>query len=247
MIPMHFLLADGIFLLSGFLQGLIGFGAAMIAMPLLALIMNTKTAVAACNLCCIGMNILMCYTLRGQVDRRKILPLIVGSIPGVAVGTATLQMVDEQMITLMLGGLVVAYALYSLLIKPVVLRISPNWGFLAGLLTGYVGSVTSAGGPPSAVYTSLMGWEKDELKGTLSAFFLFAGVTVAAGHFICGLTTPEVLGLSGEALPFILLGAYWGNLYANRVNEASYRKAVLVILVLMGLALVHNGMRSALS
>lgn len=94
------------------------------------------------------------------MDSRKIFPLIIGSVPGAAFGTFALREVDGNLITLFLGLLVAGYAAYSLLVRPIVLKLHPAWGYLSGFLTGAITAAVSAGGPPTIIYSSLMGWKR---------------------------------------------------------------------------------------
>lgn len=231
-----------IFLAAGFLQGLSGFGSALIAMPLLAFFIDIKTAVATCTLCGMIINMRMTMNLSGHLDREKIVPLMVGCVPGVVFGTIMLREVDGHVITLLLGILVSSYAVYSLLVRPMVLKLNPKWGMLAGFMTGAITSAASAGGPPTIIYSTLMGWQKNDFKATLSAFFLMAATLSAIGHLVGGLTTFYVFKLFLLSLPLVLLGVYLGHRLAGRVSEEAYKKVVMLLLVFMGIMLILNGL-----
>ncbi|OEU70205.1 MAG: hypothetical protein BA863_13320 [Desulfovibrio sp. S3730MH75] len=238
-----FIVVPLIFLSAGFLQGLTGFGSALIAMPLLAMIIDIKTAVAVCTLCGIIINLKMTMNLSSNLDRKKIIPLIIGSIPGAIFGTVVLKEVDAHIITLFLGALVAGYALYSLLMKPIALKLNPAWGLLSGFLTGSITAAVSAGGPPTIVYATLMGWKKDDFKATLSGFFLMAASMAAAGHLISGLTTLYVFKLFMVSLIPVQLGVFLGHTLSGKVTEGLYKKMVMILLVFMGIMLIFHSTR----
>ncbi|SDK31038.1 hypothetical protein SAMN05660337_0038 [Maridesulfovibrio ferrireducens] len=229
-----------ILLSSGFLQGLTGFGSALIAMPLLAFIIDIKTAVAVCTLCGVTITLRMCLNLRSSLDLKKIMPLIIGSVPGSIFGTLVLKELDGHIITLFLGILVSGYATYSLFVKPVALKLKPAWGLLAGFLTGSITAAISAGGPPTLIYSSLMGWKKNELKATLSGFFLAAAVMGATGHLLSGLTTQYVLKLFLASIIPVQLGVYLGHTLSGKVSEGLYKRMVMILLVFMGIMLIFQ-------
>ncbi|WP_415714247.1 sulfite exporter TauE/SafE family protein [Maridesulfovibrio sp.] len=235
-----FLLVPAIFLIAGLLQGLTGFGSALIAMPLLAFIIDIKTAVAVCTLCGITINLKMCCNLRSNMDSRKILPLIIGSIPGAVFGTLALKEVDGNLITFFLGFLVAGYAGYSLLVRPIVLKLNPAWGYLSGFLTGAITAAVSAGGPPTIIYSSLMGWKKDDFKATLSGFFLAAASMAALGHLISGLTTFYSFQLFLASLLPVQAGVFIGHRLAGKVSEDLYRRIIMILLVFMGIMLIFQ-------
>ncbi|WP_027180314.1 sulfite exporter TauE/SafE family protein [Maridesulfovibrio bastinii] len=231
-----------ILFIAGYLQGLTGFGSALIAMPLLAFFIDIKTAVAVCTLCGVLINLQMTLNLCCHVRIKKIIPLILGCIPGTLAGTLLIKFVDGHIITLLLGMLVTFYALYCLFIRPVVLNLRPIWGAVAGFFTGVIASSVSAGGPPTIIYSSLMGWKKNDFKATLASFFLISATMAAAGHLISGITTFYVFKLFLASLPLVLIGVYLGNRLAGRVSEESYKKVVMVLLVIMGLMLMFEGL-----
>lgn len=235
-----FILLPVVFFAAGFMQGLTGFGSALIAMPLLAYVVDIKTAVAVCTLCGVIINFSMCCNLRSNIEINRILPLIIGCVPGVVFGTVVLREVDGGIITLCLGILVAGYASYSLLVNPVVLKMSRLWGYLAGFLTGAIGTAVSAGGPPTIIYSSLMGWRKDDFKATLSGFFLVAASMAALGHFLGGLTTLYVFKLFLASLIPVQAGVMLGHRLAARVSEDLYRRIVMILLVFMGLMLIFQ-------
>lgn len=238
-----FILVPLIFLSAGFLQGLTGFGSALIAMPLLAFVIDIKTAVAVCTLCGVIINLKMVLNLRAKIDLKKVLPLTIGSIPGAIFGTIVVKEVNSDVIMFFLGVIVAGYAAYSLLIKPIVLKLNPSWGLLAGCLTGILTATVSAGGPPAIIYSSLMGWKKDEFKSTLAGFFITSATFGAAGHLLSGITTFYVFKLFLVSLIPVLLGVYLGYSLSGRISDELYKRMVMILLVFMGIMLIFESIR----
>ena len=235
-----FLIVPAIFLMAGLLQGITGFGAALIAMPLLSFVIDIKTAVPVCTLCGVFININMTHKLRNNLDWSKILPLIIGSIPGSIFGTIVLKEVNGDYIRLFLGLLITLFAGYSLFKKPVKLVISNKWGYFSGFLTGAISAAVSAGGPPTIIYSSLQGWGKEAFKATLVSFFLVAGSMAATGHLLSGLTTLYVFKLFLASMLPIVAGTYLGNSISRKISEDFYKRIVMLLLVFMGLMLIFQ-------
>src|SRR5512147_2110698 len=97
------LLSCLIFLLAGFIQGLTGFGGGLVAIPLLCLLMEVKEAVPLSILSGLAITTVMAWELRRFLDRRKILPMLIGSLPGIVAGTVLLKHADPIVINRMLG------------------------------------------------------------------------------------------------------------------------------------------------
>ncbi len=227
-----------IFLGAGFVQGLTGFGSALVAMPLLAFLMNVKTAVPLCMLNGLVITGYLSWRLRSHMQSRRIVPLIIGSLPGVATGALLLVRVDADIIRRLIAALLIFYSIYSLLIRPRALDPGPAWAYVAGFLTGAIGAALSAGGPPAIIYTSLTSWSKEEIKATLTGFFVVNGVVTAVVHAVGGLTTAEVLGYFWVTAPAVFCGTVLGSLTTGFISRELYIRLILGFLLLMGVMML---------
>ncbi len=232
-----------IFFSAGFLQGVSGFGSALLAMPLLVLVIDVREAVTLSLLNGLLINLFMSLQLKSHLDWRKILPLISGCVPGIYVGVNILKKVNQAYIKCSLGVLIISYALYCLFGRLQQRSIGRGWGFVAGFATGTIGSAFSAGGPPSIIYTTLTGWRKDEIKATLAALFFFTTILATAAHYFSGLTTLPVMRLYGvTALP-VLVGVFFGVQFSKRIATKTYLIIIYYLLIVLGVMLVISGVR----
>ncbi len=238
-----YLIISLVFFSAGLLQGLSGFGAALLAMPLLVLVMDVREAVTLTLLNTLILNLFLSLHLKSHFDWRKILPLVVGCVPGVYVGVTILENVDPAIIKCCLGFLISSYGLYSLVGRLRQRPISKGWGYVAGFATGTIGGAFSAGGPPTIIYTTLTGWKRDQIKATLSTFFFFTSSLAAAGHYLTGLTTPHVWQLFGvTALP-VLAGVFLGAQFAKKLQTKTYLTIIYYLLIVLGVMMVVSGLR----
>jgi uncharacterized membrane protein YfcA len=122
--------------------------------------------VPLCSLLGILVTAFLSLRLRKHIDRRKILPLLFGCIPGVAVGTLLLKKAPTELLSVLMGVMLIAYALYRLTSKHQQRSIDEKWAYAAGFFTGAISSAFSAGGPPTIIYATLRGWDKNEEAGT---------------------------------------------------------------------------------
>jgi len=235
-----YLLTLLIFLLGSFVQGLTGFGFALVSIPFLVLFMDIRTAVPLCMLSGLVITAYLSLQLRDHLDWRKILPLLLGSLPGIVSGVLFLKKISEPVFKLSLGIMLIGYSLYRLFFSPRPRKLHRAWGWAAGFATGAISGAFSAGGPPTIIYTTLTGWHKNEIKSTLSIFFFLAGIVTAAAHAVSELTTVEVLKLSAFSLPGVLAGVWSGSLLCRRFKTEGYIRLVLIGLVLTGLMLVKS-------
>jgi uncharacterized membrane protein YfcA len=227
-----------IFLLAGFVQGMTGFGSALVAMPLLSLCIDVKGAVPLCTLSSVVITTFLAMRLKKHLDWRKIFPLCIAAIPGIFVGITLLKKVDSASLSIGLGVLLIAYSCYSLLVKSRPRTIHPAWSYMAGFLSGAIGAAFSAGGPPTIIYATQSDWNKDEIKATLSGFFLFNSYCNATAHAVSGMTTVSVLSLFLYAAPCVLLGTVLGSHCYGRMERAVYLKVIFAFLILMGTMMI---------
>ncbi|MBI5559443.1 MAG: sulfite exporter TauE/SafE family protein [Deltaproteobacteria bacterium] len=239
--PQTYLIAL-IFLAAGFTQGLSGFGSALVAMPLLLLFLDAKTAVPLCVLNGLVITAFLSLQLRSHVDWRKIIPPLIGCLPGIYVGDFLLRKADGSLIKLLLGVLLIGYALYCMFLQPKPRKIASFWPYVAGFFTGLIGSAFSAGGPPTIIYTTLTGWNKDAIKATLSVFFFTTGIFIAVAHAMSGLTTPVVLRYFFLSAGFVLFGVMAGSFCYGRVERETYLKIILNLLVIMGGMMIFSAL-----
>ena len=230
------LLCSLIFLLSGLIQGLTGFGGGLVAIPLLCLIMDVRMAVPLCIVSGLVITTVMAYELRRLFEWRKILPLLVGSLPGVLAGTVLLKEMDPVLINRFLGFMLISISTFNLVFTPRPLNPSIPWGYLAGFFSGGLNAMTGAGGPPAIIYTTLHDWKKDEIKATLTGFFALSGYLTAAVHAFSGVITLSTLTYFLLTLPSVLLGTFAGSRISGRINRRTYLRTVY--LLLMGLGIV---------
>jgi hypothetical protein len=238
----HSSLIGLIFLAAGFTQGVSGFGSALVAMPLLLLFLDARTAVPLCVLNGLVITFFLSLQLRRHIDWRKIVPPLIGCLPGIYAGALFLRDADSDLIKLLLGLVLVGYALYCLFCRPRPRRLHSFWPYAAGFFTGVIGSAFSAGGPPTIIYTTLTGWDKDDIKATLSVFFFTNGIIVAAAHAVSGLTTTAVLHYFAGSVLFVLAGVAAGAFCYGRVKSESYLRIILGLLVVMGAMMIFSAL-----
>ncbi|EVU15386.1 sulfite exporter TauE/SafE family protein, partial [Vibrio parahaemolyticus V-223/04] len=109
---------------------------------------------------------------------------LIGRVPGSIAGGFMLFFVSTQALTLWIGLLVLFAVIVSVL--PFRIEPTPQRMTLAGFFSGLFGTSSAIGGPPMALL--LQHQEANQLRGNLSAFFVFSSiislvVQIPAGFF----------------------------------------------------------------
>jgi uncharacterized membrane protein YfcA len=226
--------------LAGFTQGVSGFGSVLLALPLLAIILDIKAVIPLAALYGLSIALLLLVQLRKYLEWKKVWPLLIGAALGVPIGVLFLKKLDRDMIQYTLGIILICYSLYSLFFRTLWSGIGEAWGYVFGFLAGCLGGALGASGPPVIVYTSLQSWRKDKIKVTLQAFFAIAGMMVIFGHAISGITTAFVVRLFGISVPAMVLGTYVGSYFYGIIEEQWYRRIVLILLAFLGAFMIYK-------
>jgi len=219
---------------SGVVQGLTGFGSALVAIPLLSLIMDVKQAIPLAILSGLVITTTLVFTLRHLVDWRKILPLVIGSIPGVLLGATVLKQADPVVISRFLGILLIVVSSLHLFFRPRPVKPSRLWGLIAGFFSGAINATVGAGGPPAIIYATLQRWSKDEIRATLTGFFVCNGYVTALVHAGHGIIDGMVLRLFLFSFVCVLLGTLSGSLLSRIIERTAYLRIVYLLLMVLG-------------
>lgn len=233
----------GVVFLAALVQGLLGFGSAMVAMSLLPDAIGLVTAAPLVAVLALPSEGLMLVRYRGALNWRAAAWLGGGMLAGVPVGMLLLRRVGEGVLLPVLGAVIVVYAVYALADWHLPQLRGLGWALLAGWFGGVLGGAYNTSGPPVVVYGNCRRWLPAEFKGSLQAFFLLCDVTVVAGHALSGNLTPVVWGHLSTALPAVVAGVGVGMAMDRIVPPRLFRRLVLAGLVVLGARLVLTGLQ----
>ena len=229
-----------IIFMAGLTQGLSGFGSILLSIPLLAIFLDIKIVIPLTALVGLSMSLVLLFHLRPYLDWKKIYPLLIAAIPGIPLGVIFLKKLDKTVILCVLGIVLIAYSLYSLLSRSTGKRISGHWAYPFGFMAGCLGGAFGATGPAVIVYTSLQAWSKDQIKVTLQGFFVISGAIIVLFQALNGLTNFTVLLFYGVSLPMLILGTYVGSLFYGMIREETYRRVMFVLLGFLGAFMIYR-------
>lgn len=218
-------------------QGAVGFGLGMLAAPLLALIDPSLVPVPLLSsaLC---LTLSMAYRERRAISFREIGWALLGRIPGTALGASAMLVASERAISILVG--VVVFIAVGLISTGASLRRNRSTLLGAGVMSGFMSTTTSIGGPPvAALYHDAKG---TELRATMSGFFVVGLTMSLAALAIVGRIDGEDL----RATLWLVPGAFLGFGISSRIipylDRGYTRKAVLVVSALAGVSVIFRAL-----
>jgi len=221
---------------GGFVNGVAGFGAAMIAMPILAPFLDLTVAVPSCTLIVLCLNIQVGWTFRRFIEWQYLKGIVYGAVPGVIISIFVLEYIPENQLKAGMGIFIVCYALWSLYEDNNKIRvINPLWGYLSGILSSAFGMAFGFNGPPLAIYVAYCGCSSRSVKGILGAGFIITGSCIVLAKTFTGQVDTTVLTIFAAATPAVIIGSKLGIRLSATFSEYSYRKVLFFALAMMGM------------
>lgn len=224
--------------LATFVRSAFGFGEALIAVPLLALIMPVDVAAPLAVLISITVAVIVLAQDWRHVHVRSAGWLVLSTLVGTPLGLLLLTRVDGGIVKTCLGVLIVAFSLYSLLSRKKAMladdRLAWTFGFAAGVLGGAYGM----NGPPLVMYGALRGWSPRHFRATLQGYFLPASVMAMTGYWLAGLWKPEVTHDYMVTLPAVIAAIFLGKAVSGRLDSHLFLRCIHVGLIAIGVTLV---------
>ena len=226
------------------IRSTVGFGEALVAVPLLAF--RIPIAVAAPLAMLLSVLIAGVIVARDwrHVEVRSAGGLIIASLFGIPLGLLLLTRVDDHMVRLILGCTIAAFSLYSLTAKTRVHleRDHPMWLLGAGFLSGILGGAYGMNGPPLAIYGALRRWSPQQFRATLQGYFFPASLAGLLGYAAAGLWVPSITRYFVLSLPGVLVAVVVGRALNHRLQGDRFFRIVYAGLVVIGASLIGRGL-----
>jgi uncharacterized protein len=218
------------------IQGSIGFGYALVAVPALVLLLPWSVPVTPLLLA-LPMTVLMSAREWHSIDFGGFFLITAGRLLGTVAGVALLVFVPGGSLSTLTGILILAAALASFL-KPS-FEVRNGTRLTGGIASGIVGTVAALGGTPLAlVYQDRSG---PELRSTLSISFVVGIAMSLIGLGLAGKVEERHLVLALELMPGLLIGLWASRWVVKRLNERWLRPAVLIFAAVAGVVIVLLG------
>jgi uncharacterized protein len=225
------------------IRSALGFGEALVAVPLLALTLPVQVAAPLAVLVSITVAVVVVIQDWRNVHVRSAGWLVLSTLFGIPLGLLLLKTVPESIVKSILGVFIIAFAIYSLAGRKPELhsdRLAPLFGFLAGILGGAYGM----NGPPLVVYGVLRRWQPAQFRATLQGYFLIASIVGMAGYALTGLWTRTVSSYFLLSLPLALIAIFLGHAIHRRLSGDRFLICVNAGLALIGVLLLKQALHA---
>ena len=234
----------GIVFVAATLQRAVGFGFALLAVPLLAFVVPTKSAVVIVFLNGTVTCAWVALHLRSQIEWSTTRRLGLGAIVGAPIGVIVLSAVPADTLRLTLGVTTCVAAVWivvsSRLMHSEVVVPHPLTTFSVGFASGVINTSLATSGPPLVYELRRTGFHDDRFRATISAVFLLSNLIGLPLLALAGLITAFDLGLAACSLVACAAGIAVGSRIGGRMEPSHFAWAVDVLLLATGVLTISR-------
>ena len=230
---------------AAIVKGAIGFGFPLISVPLIANILDARSAVVILSVASLVSNVGILYRGGGsRATLRRLVPTLGGLGVGTIGGALLLANIDAARLGLVVGASALIFAAASVL-KPdlaIPARLERYLALPMGLLAGLLGGSTSIFSPVVVAYLHALRLAKREFVFFVAVLFVAGGLVQVASYAQLGLYDVRLLLIILLSCIPNLGGVQLGIRLQDRLDPVLFRRLVLAVITLSGLNLVAKGL-----
>lgn len=232
---MEILLFIFIVLLASILQTSTGFGFSILATPFLLLLFDVTEAIQINLILSLVISCALITKIHKDIDVAILNRFIIGSFFGLPLGITIFLLLNIN--SLKLGISIIILALTILLLLKFRVGQTKSRDLVVGGLSGALTTSIGMPGPPILLYFSGTNTQKEKLRATTLAFYLFIYSMSLIIQVIFIGTNKTIWISSGLALPLVFVGLFLGQLLFKRINQSLFRIFTYIILLFTGVYL----------
>ena len=218
--------------------GIAGFGTALVAGPILILFMPLSKIIPLLVLLDFVAAFGGLLQTRRDVNKPELLRLLPCMAIGCTLGVVFLLNLHSDLLQLLMGLFISAYAIYSLAVKARPTQLAAGWSIPMGTVGGLFGALFGSGGFLYAIYLNSR-LPKDAARATQSALISCSTVVRLSLFLIAGVYADwPLLILAVCLLPAMALGLWCGRRLTMRLSREAFVRLVTWLVLASGIALI---------
>ncbi len=244
--PQQLGFAFGIALVAGFIKGVVGFAMPLVLISGLTTFLPPELALAGVIFPTVATNLFQALRqgIRAAWHSTKLFKvfLTAGGIM-LVLSAQMVRVLPAQSMLLVIGVPITLFALWQISGRSFSLaQQSARVEIVMGGFAGAVGGVSGVWGPPTVAYLTALGTPKHDQMRVQGVIYGLGAIALLFAHFGSGVLRAETVPFSIAMILPALCGMWLGSQVMDRIDQASFRKATLVILLLAGANLVRRGL-----
>jgi len=207
----------------------LGYGFSSITLPLALLFMTNRVLNPALVPIEVVFNAYVLWVNRDALGTvwRRVLPIVIGLAPGVALGTMMVSQVSPGWLKFVTFIVLLPLILLQAAGYRRPIKAEKSGGLIFGGGVGVLYSVTTISGPPLAVALSNQGLTKKDFRAALGFIRLAESSFTAVAYYLAGLYSVESFGLIPYILPSIIIGVPIGSVLIQKIRPETFRRVCM--------------------
>ena len=231
------------FLLAGAVKGVIGLGLPTVSLGLLTVALDLTTAMALLIIPSFITNVWQAMVGgNGRAILTRVWPFLLMATVSVWFGAIALTRLDLSLLSALLGGLLVVYAVLNLagvrLSVPAQREVwvGPLFGTINGIFTGMTGSFVV----PGVMFLQAIGLSRDMLVQAMGMLFTVSTVALALALQNNDILTTQLTLVSTAAVLPAAVGMIAGQCIRHRLSEDRFRQIFFIGILMLGAYIIVN-------
>ena len=235
---------SGALIIGGVVKGVTGLGLPIVTLAILLNFLAPLTVLGLLVVPIVITNLWLAVRSGNLMEPvRRFWLMIVLAITFLFIGAEIVVNIETAVLFAILGCFVVVFSAANLM-KPRVHPLRPEtekWaGPLAGALGGLLGGISTIWGPPMMMFFVMLKLDKDTFVRTVSLAWLILSIPLTFAYWRNGIFAGEVIPLSFAACVPGMIGIRIGEKIRGRIDQETFRKVMLVVLLIIGLNLIRR-------
>jgi uncharacterized protein len=213
-------------LLAAFVNGALGYGFSSLTVPVALIFYSNRVLNPALVIVEVFINLYVLYINRESIQAvwKRVLPILIGLVPGIAVGSFFLASLNPGWIKFFTYAILLPLILIQAAGVRRPIRSERLIGPPFGLGLGFLYSVTTVSGPPLAILFNNQGLVKTEFRAGLALIRVAESSLTAVSYYYLGLYSAQSQGVLMVIVPTILVGIPLGAYFIRRLDAETFRR-----------------------
>jgi uncharacterized membrane protein YfcA len=221
-------------------QAVAGFGFALLAVPLMVVVIDLQSAVIISSFVGTLSNMLQSWQLRRNINRNMTKRFLLATAVGSPVGLLLFVYANQSALKIVLG-LSILFGVFVLSRGLELQHVSSWLDWIMGILSGVLLMATSTNGPPLVFVLQARKIDPVTFRATLNMVFLVSGAFGLVMFGLAGEVIRSDVNVAAFAIPAMVIGVSAGVVIRKYVQQELFKKIVLILLTIGGLSSLFGG------
>lgn len=220
--------------LSATIQGVAGFGFALISVPIMSIFSPITTVIPIIVFYSLISNFTVIFKTLKFTNFKKISPMIISGIIGIPIGASILKTFNPTNLKIAVGFVILFTSFIMLKGYKIRFKKEKVSYIVTGLISGILNGSLSMSGPPIVLFLNNEGYNKNEFRANLALYSIITNILTIFTYIVSGLFSEHIVKTSLIGIIPLILGSYFGIFISEKIENHHFKKLILILLIITG-------------